>query len=128
MNKERVPLVGVLCVLVPLVLAGCGGGGGASPSGVVDRFFALSSRGQTQQAQDCLASQGQGLGFSYSSWGAITNMVGVRLIRTAIDGVQVSGDEATVRYHLQYNPSVYDSSGQVQLVKENGQWKILEFR
>jgi hypothetical protein len=95
---------------------------------VVQRFFLLSNRGHADEALKLVSRESGGSPVLPGMWDAIIRMAGVNFVGTSIEGVKLSGDEATVRYRLRYNPSMYDSAGEVDLVRTDGEWRIWEVR
>jgi len=126
MRLGRVVRRGVSILAITITLIGCGSGGTSSPGAVVERFFSLSNRGQTDQALECVSSDSQWSVGSSVMWDSITGMVGVKFSGVTIDRVEISGDVARVRYRLRYSPSLYNSTGEAELQREDGRWLIVD--
>lgn len=120
----------ILGVLGAVLLAGCGGGGGgggSAPGAAVRQFFTLGLGSKTEQALEYVVSESQALASSMLMWSGVIGIAGVRLTGVTIEREQIRGSEATVRYRLRFNVSMYDSTGEIRLVQRGGRWKIIEF-
>jgi hypothetical protein len=118
------PLLGLLLIVV---LAGCGsGGGGSSPEAVLKRFITLENQGESEQAMELVAPESRS--WLISSRGlasGIIQMAGVKFRGVTVEVLEIQSDETVLRYQARYSVSAYDSTGTARLVKRDGEWKIL---
>lgn len=113
-----------LALLLLLVgLFGCGGR--MSPSTVVEKYWTLVIEGKHEKALQYVASEAETeMMFAMSMSQMVSGMLGVSLTDVVTRGESISGNTATVRYYFRLSDGSTTDTDEIELVKENGRWKI----
>lgn len=103
-------------------LIGCGSR--MSPSEVVDKYWTLVGKGEYEKALQYVASEAQTQMMFGMSMSQLSTMFGLRLTDVETLRQNISGDRATVRFYLRLSDGSTTDTDTIELVKENGRWKI----
>jgi hypothetical protein len=122
--RDRLGDTAAIVVLLSLAALVGGCGGGSSPGSVLERYFALSNQGRSNEAMDLVAEGSQGSLASSLLGDSLFGGLGLKYKGTTIIGTATQGSEATVHYRVRYSESLYDTEGTARLRKEDGHWLI----
>jgi len=113
-----------LALLLLLVgLFGCGGR--MSPSTVVEKYWTFVGEGKHEKALQYVASEAETqMMFAMSMSEMVSGMLGLSLTDVVTRGENISGNRAIVHYYFYLSDGSTTDTDEIELVKENGRWKI----
>ena len=121
-QKLKFNLFALALLLLLVGLFGCGGR--MSPSTVVEKYWTLVSEGEYEKALQYVASEAETQMMFAMSMSQIGSMFGLRITDVVTRGENISGNTAVVRYYFYLSDGSTTDTDDIELVKENGRWKI----
>jgi len=122
---QRISTIGVLLISLTVLLTGCAGKEGQSPTALVEAFYKAINEGNLEEAAKlCHPFVGMTIINNPLSKGEFLTQKG-KIAKVIIHGEKIEGDEADVEVELTYNDGkTAKVSQRLYNNKEKGTWQI----